>query len=116
MEVGLQQIESLLYYLRSVATREIPKITRESINAYFLELELRRGVSKLWLPQSSDMSPPFLPVTSHKTTIVKSDNRYSPFEAKKRTKLRQAADILSRVRSELYYRMDVCKATNLSNI
>jgi hypothetical protein len=32
MEMGLQQTESLLGYLRSVATREVPTTTRESIN------------------------------------------------------------------------------------
>jgi hypothetical protein len=88
MEVGLQQLESLLCYLRSVATREVPKITRESINAYFLGRALRRGVSKPWLPRSSDISPPFLSIAPHETNSVKSDNRYGPLEAKKQTKLR----------------------------
>lgn len=62
------------------------------------------------------MSPPFLPIAPHETNSVKSDNRYGPLEAKKQTKLRQAADILNRVRLELYYRMGVCNAMNMTNI
>jgi hypothetical protein len=115
MEVGLQQIESLLYYLRFVTTLEVAKITRESIKAYFLERALLRGFSKPCLPRSLDMSPPFLPIAPHNTISFKSDNRYGSLEAKNQPKLKQAADILSGLRLEFHYRMDVRKATNVTN-